>query len=143
MKTSTSSIIRFIIVVISTFILGYGWFHKDFNVALFGSLTYLIVIVFDLFILIEMSKDYKKGKEIEVVVKPLDKITQLIEGILVISALITVLSKNNLYSTPSRIIWFAQVFSFAVVGPILSIFTNIPMQMTYGGWRVKKTTRQK
>lgn len=135
--------IKLVIVIISVLLIGYAWIYYDTTVSIIGAIMYLLGMCFDIIDLILKSKQFKKGQVIIGTKKPIEKFVSVLEAILVISSLFAVFLDNNLYHIPGRIIWFGQVVVFVLVGPLVQSLTNIPLEMTYGGWRVHKFRRNK
>jgi hypothetical protein len=135
--------IKLAIVITSFLLIAYAWIFQKTPIAIIGAILYLGAMLYDVIDLIVKSKKFKDGQDIEVAKSTSDKITTILEGILVIISLIAMAAENDLYRIPGQIIWFGQIAVFVLVGPIVEIFAGIPMKMTYGGWRVRKYQRRR
>jgi hypothetical protein len=137
--------IKLLIVIVSITLIGLGWIIQNFTIATIGAIFYLTGMLYDLGFLIIKSKEFKNKKEIEPQKEQqtVKEIIDLLDGVLVISSLIAMCFKNDLYRVPGGIIWFGQILVFILVGPIVATYANIPMHMTYGGWRPRKFRKRR
>lgn len=138
-----NSNIKLVIVASSFLIIAYAWINQKGSIAIFGAILYLLVMLYEIIGLIINSKKIKEDKNLEVTPDKLEKITTVLEGILVFCSLFAIMTENDLYRFPGQIIWFGQIAVFILGGPIIKFFTGIPMKMTYGGWRVRKYNRSR
>lgn len=135
--------IKLVIVILSILLISYGWLVKDTTIAVIGAFLYLAQMLYDLIDLAVKSKQFRKGMDVVTPKNFINKLTSALEGLLVITSLIAMAPSNELYRIPAAIIWFGQVAVFILVGPIVELFANIQLDMTYGGWRRSRNRRRK
>jgi hypothetical protein len=136
MKDSKYSNLKLFLNTISIILLGFGWYYQEMTAAIGGAMFHILNILVGLLFMILKSKQFQKDNSVEMPNTLTDKISYIIECVLVFTSLIVLGSKNELFLLPGQIIWGGQMIMFALIGPILENFAGIPMRMTYGGWRV-------
>ena len=92
--------IKLAIVITSFLLIAYAWIFQKTPIAIIGAILYLGAMLYDVIDLIVKSKKFKDGQDIEVAKSTSDKITTILEGILVISSLIAMAPENDLYRIP-------------------------------------------
>lgn len=142
MKGKTHSIYNFTFVITVFLLIIYAWINDNLKSAITAGSIYILKLLIDNIDLIITARNHKNGIATEGSKNKLDYITQVIETILVIGSLFAMAPKDDLYRIPANMIWFGQVASYILVGPIIGIFADIPMKMTYGGWSPKRKLRK-
>lgn len=135
--------VKLVIVATSFLLVAYGWIFQKDLIAIFGSILYLGAMLYSILGLMANSNKIKESRGLDHAKSKSEKITKLLEGIIVISSLIAMTLENDLYHIPGQIIWFGQIVFFILGGPIVEYFTGLPMKMTYGGWRVRNYQRKR
>ena len=144
MRFSTRAILKFSFVSISIALVSFGWITQCKEFAITGALVYLGKLIYDNIDLILESRKFKRGEEIKVEKGLLIILTDVLEGILIVSSLVASLSEHEIINIPGMIIWCGQIFSYVLFGNILSTFANIPMKMSHGGvWGIQRFYRRK
>lgn len=86
-----------------------------------------------------MSKNFKK-KMLQEGETSEEKsgINNLFEGLIILYGLVAlIIAKPSYLNYSGQIIWFGTILFYVLNGIIASWITNIPLQMTHGGWKVR------
>lgn len=144
---------RIILILSSVILILYGWSIKNQLVSIIGAIVFLCALFINLYRTYLLSKEFKNKKDDgEISIQEKDnttsKIERGIEGIITIASLIgTVVFQDaeKIYFYPPLIIWVGIVVTYFLSGIIIKEVANIPLRMSYGGWKIyyPKTRRRK
>lgn len=143
MKNYQYSNVRILIFIGSITVILSSWALKNINYAIVGSIIYSIALLSDTVKLIIESRKFKVGEATKYHERKIDKTMRLIESIVIVGSLIAMAHPNVLYSIPGKTFWYGQIIVFILVGPIIGIFANVELELTYGGWRPRRYRRYK
>jgi len=129
----------------------YGWDLKDQLVSIIGAIVFLCSLLIKLYNTYLLSKEYRNMKDKEEVFiqekcNVILKIERGIEGTITIASLIGAVvfqDSDRIYFYPPLIIWVGIIVTYFLSGIIVSEIANIPLRMTYGGWKVYYPKRKR
>jgi len=144
-KTQILSFLKLILIMACIFLLIYGWSIKNERFSVIGAIFFLFVLTINLILTIIESRRFKieerDKSKLEKNIK--DSISDIFITLTVITGLVTILFDNPLFYRPGMIIWIGTIIFYSLNGAIASWITNIPLKMTYGGWRIDYSRKKK
>lgn len=136
-------ILRPFFLLVSISCIGYGWFSEIVSFAIAGAFVYILSVISSLVELIINSKKYRSGESVYFTNSKYITFTNILDYILLGCSALAFFSDKDLFRMPANIILLSQLSLFVVFGPIIEIFSGIPMQMTFGGWKIRGKSRGK
>jgi hypothetical protein len=142
-KNHILTFLKLLLLVSSGILIAFGWIQGIDIYAIFGAILFLITLCINVFSLIKTSVRYRNGHIIEdnIDKKLISKFVSTIEGLFILSGLITMLSDDPLFKTPGMIIWIGTLFIYVLSGIIVWSITDLPLKMGYGGWYISHRQR--
>jgi hypothetical protein len=139
MRINIFKYLKLISLILSACFIGYGWVLKIEIISKIGAFLYLLVLIAGFVTLIIESIKYRNGNwEKQMTEKSIfDSISNILEGLVLVSGVIAMITDNNLIKTTGIIIWVGTIIFYILFGIIIQFITKLPLKMTYGGWHIK------
>ncbi|MCO5242179.1 MAG: hypothetical protein M9904_19230 [Chitinophagaceae bacterium] len=128
----------------SLFLIVFGIIRESEDLVIVGSIMFLISLFFTTLYIILLAKNFKDRTSSDRTPENESGLNDLFEGLIVIYGLIAlVISEPVYFNYSGQLIWFGTILYYILNGIIVSWIMNIPLKMTYGGWRVRYKKRYK
>jgi Ca2+/Na+ antiporter len=142
---------RIILMLSSVILILYGWITKNQFISIIGAIVFICALFINLYKTYLLSKEFKNRKdEEEISVQEKDnttsKIERGLEGTITIASLIGTLAfqdAERIYFYPPLIIWVGIVVIYFISGIVIREVANIPLRMSYGGWKIYYPKKRK
>lgn len=139
------SILKIVTLITSSVLIAYGWIMKNEAVSVIGAIIFLVALAAGIVSIALEAKRFREGKLEEQNSHNIffGDLSSILEGSIVISGLAAMLTNDSVFRTPGMIIWFGTIAIYVICGVFISSLTNLPLKMTYGGWRIRYSNKRK
>ncbi len=136
--------LKLILNLSSILLISFGIILNTNFFLIIGSALFLVSLAVNTLSVIVISRRFKNTISYEQkIFKGKSNINNLLEALVILYGIIALIISDPSYLKYSgQIIWFGSILFYILNGIIAGWITNLPLTMTYGGWKIRNKKHQ-